>query len=167
MASDDHPRDDRVSPSASHVETLAHMRSSVLDLDAEAVARQLPHLAEQLAERAADDVSTLQFVVGVSSSRNQTLLDYRLDRWVETDDGVRREVLKPPVSEQHRYVTFPYPPDPTLDEPALRGALLAAIERELAVRGWPEDEAGRAEDEGDEARASWFEELRRQLRLPT
>ena len=152
-------------PSRDHDTHPRGLRAALLDMDAEEMARQLPNLVETVAEHAADDVPTLQFVIGVSFSRNETLLDYRLDRLVVIDRlrTPHLETLKPPVSARHEYLTFRYPPDPTFDAKSFRGALLAATERQLADRGWPMGDEEANGGEGDGPGSLWGE-LRRQLR---
>lgn len=158
----------RPPPSTDPIERLWVMRNTVLQMDDDTIARQLPHLVEEVAERSTDDVKTLQFVVGVSISRNETLLDYSLDRVVDHGQGdPRLETLKPPVSDEHPYLTFPFPPDPTFDAETLRGALLASLDRQLAHHGWPSPEVADADGEDADSEGSWFAELRRQLRGPS
>lgn len=106
------------------------IRSTVIEMDADAVARQLPRLAETIATESVERDGVLSFVIGVSLSTNDTLLDYRLEALVEDgSDGPHLETLKPAISRDHLYLTFSYPPDPHFDAGALRGALLEVIER--------------------------------------
>ena len=141
------------------------MRNTILAMDGRDVARQLPNLVEEVVERVDDDVRTLQFVVGVSVSRNATLLDYRLERLVDNGQPApRRETLKPPVSDSHRYLTFRLPPDPGFGPETLRGALLTALERDLADHGWPASRAAGRNGEDEATDDSWLAGLRRQLR---
>ncbi|MDX1744517.1 MAG: hypothetical protein R3324_01150 [Halobacteriales archaeon] len=91
-------------------------------------ARELPGLVDQLAETTRSAPDTDRFLIGVSLSRNETLLDYTLEQ-VQEDGGV--STLKEPISSNHRYVTVPYPPDPHVDAAGLRGALLVSLEAQL------------------------------------
>lgn len=108
------------------------IESTLLDMDPDEVARQLPHLVETVVAESRFSEDTEKFVIGVSLSRNHTLLDYRLERVVVDDayDSPWLETLKPAVSTSHEYLTFTYPPDPNFDAAALRGALLAVFEHE-------------------------------------
>lgn len=90
--------------------------------------RELPGLVEQLGTAAQSDPDSVRFLIGISLSRNETLLDYTLER-VDQDGTV--STLKEPISTNHRYLTVPYPPDPHVDAAGLRGALLVSLEAQL------------------------------------
>lgn len=108
------------------------------------VAHELPGLVDRLAEEAPD---VDHYVVGVSFTKKLSCLDYAVDRVLEpegdepteaggtTNDDPVVESVKPPASENHRYVHFVHPPDPHFDAAALRARLLGAVlgeRRELA-----------------------------------
>jgi len=96
------------------------------------IRHNIPNLVEAIAE-ASTDPETVQFIGGVSFTRNHTPLDYRLDRiYAPADvDFYRRTSVKQPISRDHHYVEFIYPPDPNFDGAALRATLLTAIETEI------------------------------------
>lgn len=106
------------------------IRDELVTTPADELAHQLPSLIEEIAEISQQD-DTVRFLAGVSFTQNYTLLDYHLDRVVETEDGRRVEEIKTAVSQNHRYLRFSYPADPAFDARALRGALLASLDREL------------------------------------
>lgn len=144
-----------------------NIRSTVREMDPDAVARQLPKLVELIADHSADDVPTIRFVVGVSFSQNETLFDYRLERLVPSDDSERPllETIKPAVNSDHFYLLFAYPPDPYFDASALRGALLGAIEDQIAVLSssdGPHEADSLPVDEADEG-STLISRLRAQL----
>lgn len=115
---------------------LESFRAIVNDLEADEIDRQLPNLVETIVERSAEP-ETEKFVIGISLSKSDTLLDYRLERLVRDEeiDHPRLETLKPAVSGTHLYLTFPYPPDTRFTAEALRGAILTTIEKNLSSRG--------------------------------
>lgn len=112
------------------------VRTALQEKTADDVARELPGLVDRLASVSSEVEDTRRFFVGVSLSRNDTLLDYSLSR-VGGDATV--ETLKEPVSTDHRYLTFAYPPDPHFDAAALRGALLGTVEAHLRALTAKED----------------------------
>lgn len=111
----------------------------------EDVSRQLPGLVDTLTAESTEHPSTQRFRVGVSVSANHSLFDYFLERVRSPDaEGVPVETVKEPVSSDHHYLQFTYPPDPRFDDAALRGALLARLdgrihELEVHTNGRPED----------------------------
>ena len=107
------------------------IRREVAAIPSEDIAHRLPNLAETVANVSEEADDTVRFHVGVSFTKAHAPLDYWLDRIVDDDDGVHVHSLKPAVSREHFYLRFPYPPDPDFDACTLRGALLAAVEREL------------------------------------
>lgn len=114
------------------------IRSTVKSLDPQDVERQLPNLVKAVVEKSSDP-DTQMFVIGISSSKSDTLFDYRLERLVYDSDieHNRLETLKPAVSSDHLYLTFPYPPDPNFTAESLRGAILTTIENQHSSRnGW-------------------------------
>ncbi len=155
--------DDRARASDRLVDRYEAIRERVRAMDDDDVARQLPNLVTTVAEASTDAEATLQFVVGVSFSQNDTPLDYSLDRLVDVEelDRPRVETLKPAVSPDHRYLTFPYPPDPHFDAGTLRGALLLSIEEELTRLGGSPDWYGA--DEPDDSGRAWFVDLWKQF----
>lgn len=155
--------DDRPGSSDGIVDRYEAVREQVRAMDPDAVDRQLPNLVATLADASADDEETLQFVVGVSFSQNDTLLDYSLDRLVDVDglDRPRVETLKPAVSLDHRYLTFPYPPDPQFDAGSLRGALIVSIEEELTRLGGSPD--WYESDEPDDGGHAWYVDIWKQF----
>lgn len=112
-----------------HYESIRDRLLEQSDLD---IRHHLPNLVETLVE-GANEPETVRFVVGVSFTRDHMPLDYRLERVYapEEVDFLRREQMKTPVSQDHHYVQFVYPPDPHFDADALRAALLATIEGAL------------------------------------
>lgn len=108
------------------------MRSVLLEMPPEEVSRQLPNLVETIREESESSEDVQNFVIGVSFSKNDTLLDYRLERLVEYPeyDSPKLETVKPAVTGRHMYLTLVYPPDPKFDASTLRGALLTVIEQE-------------------------------------
>lgn len=111
-------------------------RSTVKDLDPRDVNRQLPNLVKTVVEKSSD-ADTQMFVIGISFSKSDTLFDYRLERLVYDSeiDHNRLETLKPAVSSEHLYLSFPYPPDSNFTADALRGAILTTIENQHSSRG--------------------------------
>lgn len=107
------------------------VRDALLATSPDDFEHQLPNLVEEIATISQTTDDTLRFRIGVSFSQNQTLLDYQLSRVVEEENRVRVEEIKAPVSQQHRYLQFIYPPDPEVEPNALRGAVLAMLEQEL------------------------------------
>lgn len=128
----------------------AAVRSAVQAMDASEVARQLPNLVETIVAESTDSEDTVKFLIGISFSKNETLLDYRLERLVYPEDADRPylEAVKPAVTQEHIYVTFPYPPDPQFDAATLRGALLVALEKEF-TRGATTSHQPDPDDEDD------------------
>lgn len=116
---------------ASHHERI---RETVRLMDADEVSRQLPNLVDTVASESANAPETAHFLIGVSFSRNDTLLDYRLDKYVvdERSGQPRYESLKSAISVEHVYLTFPYPPDPNFSADAFRGALLVEMEEQFS-----------------------------------
>lgn len=129
------------------------IRSAVRQMEPDDIARQLPHLIDLVRTHSWNDEPTVRFVIGISFSQNQTLLDYRLDRIADFDDSgqPRYETLKPPVQDSHFYLVFAYPSDPQFDATTLRGALLTAIEDEATEMrsSSTQTEAGRSADKPD------------------
>lgn len=107
------------------------IRSAIREMEAREVARQLPNLVETVVSESTPPEDTVKFIIGISFSKNETLLDYRLERLVQLEESERLylDVIKPAVTHEHHYITFAYPPDPHFDAAALRGALLVALER--------------------------------------
>lgn len=107
------------------------IRATLTESPAEDFVHQLPNLVEEIRtiSRTNDDI--LRFQIGISFSRNQTLLDYHLSRVVATENGTRVQETKSPVSQNHRYLQFTYPPDPEATADGLRGAVLAILDQEL------------------------------------
>lgn len=105
-------------------------RETVIDLKADDVDKQLPRLVETVVEESEGSDQVLSFMIGVSFSRNNSLLDYRLEKLRLADEppSPRLDTLKPAVSPDQLYITFSYPPDPNLTPKGLRSALLTAIE---------------------------------------
>lgn len=96
------------------------------------IIHHLPNLVETITD-GSEDPDTVRFVGGVSFTQKHTPLDYRLDRvYAEDDvDFYRRESLKLPISQEHHYVRFVYPPDPDFGAKALRSVLLTSVESTL------------------------------------
>lgn len=138
-------------------------RSTVKALDAQEVDRQLPNLVKTVVDKSTDP-ETEMFVIGISFSKSETLLDYRLERLV--DDGEigqsRLETLKPAVSGTHLYLTFPYPPDSHFTADALRGAILTTIEKQVSSRSGGDPGS---QKEGSSERSSRLTDLLRQIGL--
>lgn len=104
----------------------ADVRAALQEKPARDVARELPGLVDHLADDDAD-----HYVVGVSFTKNDTCLDYAVERVTVDDDGEpRAETVKTPASGSHRYVQFTHPPDPGFDAAALRARLLGAVDEE-------------------------------------
>lgn len=139
------------------------IRASVQRMDADTVGRQLPNLTDAIAREAQESGSQATLVIGIAFSKNDTLLDYRLDKVVADGDTEPRqlETLKAPVSTDLLYLTFPYPPDPYVDEEAIRGALLSALERSMFELE-PQADADSAEDGTSGERGPWYN-LRKHL----
>lgn len=107
------------------------IRDELVATPIDELGHQLSSLIRDITETSRRD-DTIRFLVGVSFTRNYTPLDYHLDRIVETEnDGRHVEEVKAAISQNHRYLRFSYPADPEFDAPALRGALLASLDREL------------------------------------
>lgn len=148
---------------ATHHERI---RETVRHMDADAVARQLPNLVDTIASESTDAPGTMHFLIGVSFTGNHTLLDYRLDKYVvsEETDAPRYETLKSAVSVEHVYLTFPYPPDPNFTADALRGALLVEIEEQFSESGQRRGSGG-ASDRSKRRGVSRLEQLLKRVDL--
>lgn len=110
----------------------SEIQSNLASMPAEVIDRSLPNLVDSVAAESTRD-DTRRFRIGVSFSRQYRPLDYQLDRVYDDEDGDREvESIKEPVSTNHRYLRFTYPQDPSFDACALRGALLAVVEGEIA-----------------------------------
>ncbi|MDX1744605.1 MAG: hypothetical protein R3324_01595 [Halobacteriales archaeon] len=141
---------DPVDAEISH--NYSEIQSNLASMSAEVIDRSLPNLVDAI-ETASSRETTRRFRIGVSFSRQFRPLDYQLDRVYEGDEGGREiESIKEPVSTKHRYLRFTYPPDPSFDACALRGALLAVVEGEIARFA---GEAWQAQPEPSEQ--SWVE----------
>lgn len=112
-----------------HYESIRERLLSQSELD---IRHHLPNLVETLVE-GSNEPETVRFLVGVSFTQEHTPLDYMLERVYapEEVDFHRRDEMKLPVSQDHHYVQFAYPPDPQFDADALRAALLTSIEERL------------------------------------
>ncbi|MFB6299519.1 MAG: hypothetical protein ABEH65_04590 [Halobacteriales archaeon] len=117
-------------------EQLDALRSSLVSKPPHEVSREVGGLVEAVAAHSEPSGETVRFEIGVSFTTNNTLLDYRLDRLVTSDDDgddtLTRETIKSPINDDHVYITFSYPADPHFDAAAFRGALLSTIDRDLA-----------------------------------
>lgn len=133
------------------------IRASVQRMDADTVGRQLPNLTDAIAREARESGSHATLVIGIAFSKNDTLLDYRLDKVMADGETEPRqlETLKAPVSTDLLYLTFPYPPDPYVDEEAVRGALLSALERSMFELGGHTD-ADSSEDGTPSESGPWY-----------
>ena len=94
------------------------------------IGHQLPNLTESIRETSTEP-DTVRFHVGVSFTEDLGPLDYYLKRVIDTERGRSVDDIKERASKRHLYLEFRYPPDPHFDVSALRGALLATIERDL------------------------------------
>lgn len=111
------------------------IRANIQQMDADELARRLPGLVESVVSNSRDSPEGLQFELGVSFTKREVPFDYRMDRLVhEGRNEPRAESVKPPISHDHYYLTFRYPPDPNFTADSLRGALLVAIESSLDRR---------------------------------
>ena len=122
---------DPSTPPTSMSEDLAgwydDVRAALQAKPAADVARELPGLVDHLT---GDDEAD-HYVVGVSFTKNDTCLDYAVERVTVDEDGQpHTETVKTPASGSHRYVQFTHPPDPQFDAAALRARLLGAVDRE-------------------------------------
>lgn len=110
----------------------SEIQSNLASMPPEVIGRSLPNLVDTVAAESSIE-GTRRFRIGVSFSRQFRPLDYQLDRVYESEEGGRAvESIKEPVSTNHRYLRFTYPRDPSFDACALRGALLAVVEGEIA-----------------------------------
>lgn len=91
---------------------------------------RLPNLADAIRDGSTDE-ATVRFRVGVSFTEGLDPLDYELTRLVDSERGWTGEEIKERASDRHFYLEFRYPPDPHFDARALRGAMLAAVDRNL------------------------------------
>lgn len=104
--------------------------------------RQLPKLVDTVVSVTDAEEETVRFWIGVSFSRQKDPFDYRLDE-IRRTGSERVEVVqhKTPVTDDHHYLSFPYPADPEFDASSLRGALLATLERVAVQRARERDRA--------------------------
>lgn len=107
------------------------LRDELASLPAAELTHQLPNLVDKIATMSRETDNTIRFRAGVSFSKNQTLFDYHLTRVAEVNGERHIEDLKSAVSRNHRYHRFSYPPDPQVDAKAIRGVLLAVLDREI------------------------------------
>lgn len=91
---------------------------------------RLPNLSEAIRDASTAE-DTVRFHVGVSFTEGLEPLDYSLTRIVHTDHGRTAKEVKERASDRHFYLEFRYPPDPQFDACTLRGAMLAAVDRDL------------------------------------
>lgn len=107
-----------------------NIREAIQETSADDIGHQLPNLVEAVQD-ASSRRDTIRFRIGISFTEVFTPLDYYLQRIVDSDGSRAVEGLKDRASKRHMYLEFSYPPDPHFDEHALRGAMLAAVDREL------------------------------------
>lgn len=106
------------------------IRGALQETSPDDIEHRLPNLTDAIRDASADE-ETVRFHVGVSFTEGLEPLDYALTRLVETDHGRTADEIKERASDHHFYLEFRYPPDPYFDACALRGAMLAAVDRDL------------------------------------
>ena len=109
-----------------------NIRRVLLEKTPDDLSRELPGLIEEIKKPSNETGETIRYAVGVSFSKSGSCFDYWLNQTVimDGDDEYRTRVIKAPVTQEHNYVTFYYPPDPSFDGETLRGVLLAMVEEQ-------------------------------------
>lgn len=109
------------------------IRQILLGKSSDEISRELPGLIETVQTQSLGKDDTKRYLIGISFSKRGTCFDYFIDRVIDVDhqENHNVEVIKEPVSSEHQYITFQYPPDQAFDGAALRGVLLSTIEREV------------------------------------
>lgn len=96
------------------------------------VTRQLPGLVDAVVAASREASPPAEFHIGVSISTNDALFDYFLKRVPPGDaTDARPTFVKEPIDRELHYLQFTYPGDPHFDAAALRGAILATLQRRI------------------------------------
>lgn len=141
----------------SNYEQLA---TAVIDAHPDDVGQQLPGLADQIASLSQEREDLREFIVGISYTHRYSLFDYELYEVREkSSDELITRVIKEPVSENHHYISFVYPADPRFDNVALRGVILAELNRRIR-------ELSGIDDQDDPTFADVWESLAYRVRGP-
>lgn len=106
------------------------IRDSIRDTRPHDIGHRLPNLVDSVQD-SSKRTDTVRLQIGISFTEGFTPLDYYLYRIIENDGSRSVQEVKERASKRHMYLEFYYPPDPHFDERALRGAMLAAVDREL------------------------------------